>query len=84
MKSNENKNVSLIYLFYVIQRHLFHYSCLEKWLTKKVSCPICREIIVIKNRKKKQIIYLFLVYFKLIVEIKQCYLFIPKKIILLY
>jgi len=26
--------------------HRFHFSCLEQWLTRKKSCPICKEEII--------------------------------------
>jgi len=26
-------------------KHTYHYSCIEKWCTKKLECPLCREII---------------------------------------
>ena len=32
--------------------HTFHKKCIQKWITKKTNCPMCRENIDVTTRKK--------------------------------
>ncbi len=34
--------------------HIFHYTCLDKWVDKKKECPFCRSKIIIKHSKTYQ------------------------------
>ena len=42
--------------------HIFHQSCLIKWIKDNQNCPICRR--VIKYKRKRYIILTFLSLFK--------------------
>lgn len=38
-------------------RHFFHADCIENWLKKNNSCPMCKKPVTmedIKNQKKKK------------------------------
>ena len=34
--------------------HIFHFTCLDKWVDKKKECPFCRSKIIIKHSKTYQ------------------------------
>jgi hypothetical protein len=46
------------FLFSCKCKIIYHYECLEKWLTQSPTCPICRKYV----KKKEQLLYKNYIY----------------------
>jgi hypothetical protein len=36
------------------QRHIFHSICIQEWLKKNNSCPLCKKPITMQDLKKQK------------------------------
>lgn len=44
--------IYLFYFYFFYLQHNFHSKCIDKWLIKRNTCPMCRHPVIVKERNR--------------------------------